>query len=48
MYGLFVDSNVSGVAFKGEREGQRRQGQAAEWTSLCDRVLFRPHGVCGV
>lgn len=47
-YGLNVDSYVTGMVFEGEREGQRSQGQAAKWTSLCIRLLFRLHAVCGV
>ena len=34
LYGLFVYVHVSGLVFKGEGEGQGRQGQAAEWTSV--------------
>lgn len=48
LYGLNVDVNVSNMAFEGKRKGKRSQGQAAKWTSVCIRILFRLHAVCGV
>lgn len=48
LYGLDVDTDVSDMAFEGKRKGKRSQGQAAKWTSVCIRILFRLHAVCGV
>lgn len=48
LYGPFVYSDVSGMVFQGEGEGQRGQGKAAEWTPVQHRLLLRPHRVRGV